>query len=300
MVDTLSVLIAAVAGVVVIRGLRHQPHRTRARVPRPWRFEPAGFGSQGPAAVVRAVVLAVAAGAFSCASFAQSYGVMSLVGSQITVVTYRAPTGSHTDANLQQAYDVGDATIDRMALDAVVSVLNARSPDAKVPRLSAGDKAWIVAVRTAAVDGSSELDKLLEPVIDAAQKGGVARLVLVLPARTDLRMKIQQGVMGSGRAAGVGLYLDPNLRLRRPETGDSMRGSLGVFANFKLVLIDTATRRAQGEVVLGEGALFSGARSQDANPVNALSTEEKLAAFNHLLRAGIERELPPLLERAGR
>lgn len=38
----------------------------------------------------------------------------------------------------------------------------------------------------------------------------------------------------------------------------------------------------------------------DADPFNALSTQEKIAVLNGLVQQGIEERLPPLLDKAGR
>jgi len=250
--------------------------------------------------IIRRCAVALAVLALAGEAGAQAYAVMSVVGSQMSVVHYQPRTPGRTDANAHQAYELRDRALDDFATRAAEAVVRKRHPDANVLRLSADDAAWLAGVRTSAIEADGKLDALLEPVVAAARRAGATRLLLIVPARTDLRLELAQQSTGSGRAAGLGLYVDPMLSVQRADTGESARGLLGVFANFRLSVIDVGSGRHVGDETITSGRAYSAARAADANILNALSAEQKVDALRSLLAAGIERELPALIERTGR
>lgn len=230
------------------------------------------------------------------AARAETYALCSVIGSELAVVHYRGSTGTHMDRLGRQAFQIADATFDTMALDALERELRKRDPQANFARLTVSDAKWIASVRDAAAEEDAALDGLSGPLVKAAADAGARHMLLVLPVQADIRLALARTTMGRGRAAGLGMYVDDSASVSRADTGETARGMLGLFANFRIEIVDTATkaRVAPGIAAMGEG--FSGARSPDANLLNALSAERKLATFRRLIASGIENSLPALLD----
>ena len=229
----------------------------------------------------------------------ENFALLSVISSQVTLVKYEGETGTRRGGVAELTFDLADPALDLSTVAAVEEVVRRRDPGAGVARLSVGDGTWIAAVRKASIDEGADLGRLLDPVVTAAANAGASRLVLIVPARGNIRIRVQEGYIGRGRAAGLGLYVDRGLRVRRAETMAS-GGLLGMFANFRIVVLDVATKRPLAESMVVAGHGYSGATSADLDPLNALTAEQKIAAWRRLLSESLEAELPPLLERASR
>jgi len=227
---------------------------------------------------------------------AETWGVASFVGTSLTVVTHRAQVGSNLSAG-QQAYEVTDDAFDAIAFEAAERVLLRHDPNAQVIRFAIRDAAWQAAARSAAIAEDSTLDKVLAPILASARRAAVTRLLLVVPALMDVRIDLRHTAIGSGRAAGLGLYIDSSVEVTRRDTGELARGFLGVFAHYRIAVIDVATSRQLAEARVRKTSSFSAARAPDRTPLNALSSEQKMIVFRDLLSSGLYGELPPLLTR---
>ena len=229
----------------------------------------------------------------------QTFALMSLVGTQVTVATFRPSVGSNLASNAFDRFPVNDAHFDRQAVRAIAAAIAARDADAKTLPLSAGDAAWVASAREAVLNGTA-VEDVAAPVLEAAKPAGATHLLLVLPARSDLRFQFVGRTIGTGRADGLGLYVDRGLLTRRSDSGEVGRGFLGVFAFVRLVLIDAGSGRVVADRTADATSVYSAARAQDADPLHALTPAQQAQMLERLLAKAIGDELPALLEAARR
>ncbi|HEX7402424.1 MAG TPA: hypothetical protein VF287_00305, partial [Usitatibacter sp.] len=90
------------------------------------------------------------------------------------------------------------------------------------------------------------------------------RLELIPARRSLLVSKLRRGTIlhfasryyeREGRLEGPGFYTDKGLHVKNPETGEPQSGFIGVFAYFRVSLVDTANWRVMREVEVAESSL---------------------------------------------
>ena len=235
----------------------------------------------------------------SAAATAQTFAALSLVGYQMSIIQAGHSTGTARDTNIHEAMPMPDRSLDLAALRSVDEAVRKARPDAKVVLLSGRDPAWAAAVEKDLDVGSAEFNALAKGLAAAAEQSGAQRLIVVLPARGDLRMAVRLGSYGRGRASGIGIYLDRDTPLRSFDNREVADGFLGIFANFRVTMIEAPSGRVIADDTITSGVAFSAARSKGADPMNVLTGEEKVKVIEGLLRSEIARVLPPMLAKAG-
>ena len=230
---------------------------------------------------------------------AQAFAALSLVGYEMSIIQAGHSTGTSRDTNTLEAMPMPDRSLDLAALRAVDQALRKARPEAKLVLLSGRDPAWASAVKHDLAVGSSEFDALAKGLAKAAEQAGAQRLIVVLPARGDLRMLVQHGSLGRGRAAGIGLYLDRDTPLRSSDNSEVADGFLGIFANFRVTVLEAPSGRVLADDTVTSGVAYSAARSKGADPMNVLTGDQKVKVIEQLLRTEIARVLPPLLTKTG-
>lgn len=144
----------------------------------------------------------------------QNYGVMSLIGDQISIVTYRPAVGSSLDVNQKQAVAMTDDSFDRAAVAAADDAIKRAVPGAAATLLLVSDKELYA--RQGELFESDEQSKALIDTIGAHLKDKSVRyLVLITKFRSETRMQFARDRVGSGKLSGLGFYLDYSKRTTR-------------------------------------------------------------------------------------
>ena len=244
---------------------------------------------------IRVVLFVVAIAVWSGIATAQTYAAMSLVGYELSIVHAGASTGSSRDQNIREGVPMPDRTLDHAALRAVDYAMQKAKPKAKVVMLSGADPRWIEAAKQDLAPGTTDYTALVAGIASAARQVKADRAVLVLPARGDVYLRIERGTIGRGRVSGLGLYVDREVPMRRSDTADTSRGFLGVFANFRVVLVDAASAAVLADEFVASGVAYAAARAEDANPLNTLTSAQKVQTWERLLHEETVRIMPALL-----
>jgi hypothetical protein len=233
------------------------------------------------------------------AAFAQptSYVLMSLVGFELTIVTPGGALGARLDTNRYERVPLRERVFDAAALGAMEEAILARRPEAKVTLLAGADPAWADAARLGLDPSSRSFAALVEGIASIAERAGHDRLVLMLPAEGEIALVAADGGRrGSGRASGLGMYLDRTPPLRRDGIA-TVRGFLGLFANVRIAIIDIRKRALLAEGTALDGVAVTSDRSPDGDPANVLSAAEKVAELRKLIRQAAEHLLSDLVAR---
>jgi hypothetical protein len=240
----------------------------------------------------RAWVL-VAVLALPASAQCETFGVVPMVGRQLTFVTADRRTGSNLDRNQYQYLPLGDEVF-ADAIDATVSkVVRSRHAD---------DRTILVRLGLAASPeelASPELvTKVIAAVAPKAVETGVTRLVVVAPYRAAPMLDVDDGHLGTGSAAGIGLYVSRFQRMGYVGAAASEYGFLGVFANVRVLVVDARSGTVVAEEVARTGTVFPAVDAPDHDPVNALSPAKKIDYLKALLGEAIEKVLPALMDKA--
>jgi hypothetical protein len=240
---------------------------------------------------------AAALALLASAAGATTYAVVPLVGQQIAVVGAQPVTSTNLDRNTYEAFPLKDDVFDRAMREAV---------DGAVRKHREGDATVLVRVTMPPTkpDDSTEtlgatVDRVVEAVAPRAAEAGAARLVVIAPYRAEPKLETTNGHVGTGRVAGLGLYVNRFLQTRIDGEAGTSYGFLGLFANFRVLVYDAATRKLLAEDTGTAGVMIASTRAPDRDPMNALTPEQKLAGLQHLLRTELDRIMPALLAKAG-
>ena len=247
--------------------------------------------------MTRGVALAcVLAAALALPAFArcETFAVVPMVGRQLTFVTADRRTGSNLDRNQYQYVPIGDGAFDD-AVDAAVSrVMRSRRAD---------DRTILVRL---AVDASPEeiaspdlFTKVVAAVAPKAVEAGVTRLVVVAPYRATPMLEVKHGHLGTGSAAGIGIYVNRFQGMRAEGEAQGADGFLGLFANVRVLVVDARSSAVIAENVARTGTVFGAADAPDGDPFNALSAADKINHLKAVLAEAIEGILPALMDKAG-
>ena len=231
---------------------------------------------------------------------AQPYAVASLLGHELSVAFNHETVHSRIASNVT-AIPVADAVFDTAAGSAVKLAVRKTDPQRKFIELAVSDPAMIAAAKIAPQLDSAEFRAIVDPLVALVRPAGAERLILVLPHRHELIIPSRdRGTEAIGKGAGLGLYIDRSTRLTRADTREVGRGFLGLFANFRIVIVDASSGRVLADDWVATGTSFSAAHAPDADPLNAIPTERKIANLKALVQNGIADRLPALLDKAGR
>ena len=236
----------------------------------------------------------VAALGLPAAAQCETYAVVPLVGRQLTLVFADRPTANNLDRNQYQYVPVAEPVFD----DAVHATV-----DRLVRARRATDATLIVRVATDAAPEEAatreHVTKIINAVAPKAVDAGAMRLVVVAPYRAAPMLALEQGHVGTGTVGGIGLYSN---RFQGGHLADAAaidRGFLGVFANVRVLVVDARTAAVLAEDVARTGVAYGAAGAKDDNPLNALTSQQKVEQLQDLLAKAIGAILPRLMEKAG-
>lgn len=239
--------------------------------------------------------LGLLVGAWSAPATAETYLILSLIGDRFTVVTAEQQVGSSLDRNRQQVVPIAGSALDDFMVRVADATIAKVRPDASVTMLRASDLA-LYALTESWVDADVvEVRALLSQLEGAFAAATAPRLLLIVPFRSPPDLRTDRTHVGTGKVAGLGFYLDPNLWLRSERTQAVGRGFLGIFANFQLLIIDPKSNTVLAHERIAAGTTHAAADAADATPWNALTDAQKMRILQALLKSEIERVLPAML-----
>jgi hypothetical protein len=198
----------------------------------------------------------------------QDYAIASLVGNQISYAY--AHTAIETRIAKQfPAQPVTEPVFNEAALQAIAAVLRRADAQRKLVWLSISDAAIVEKANSAPAPGGAEFSAIVDPIAAAARSNGASRMIVVLPSRLDVMIPSNVGNAGTGKAAELGVYLNPATRARRSEGEQVGYGFLALFANFQIVVVDAASGQVLASDGVAKGQGYSSAGAPGADPFHA-------------------------------
>jgi hypothetical protein len=238
------------------------------------------------------VAVALAAVSIATSASATTYAVISLIGRELTIVGSQPQASTHLDRNQYQTAAIADDAFDRVLLAAVERQVHARHAE---------DSILAMSVSAANVDAASDegAAAILQAVAPHAVAAHAERIILVAPYRAPPHLQIEKGHIGAGNVSGLGLYVDRMTRLCINGTRQCADGFLGLFANFRIVVADAGTGAVLADDVVATGTTVAAARADNGNPLEALSSSQKILMLQGLVQTEVTRMLPALLAKSG-
>lgn len=218
---------------------------------------------------------------------ARKYAAMSLLGDELDIVHAQPQIGSNIPSNKHERVALPDPTFDQMVLRVVDQTVSKQAQGPRVVFLQARDPN-LYALQERILEADSGVAALLQPIKALADQQQATHLILVTKYRHDALLKLPRTHIGTGKLSGLGFYIGHQRRRGM--------GFLAPYAYFRISLVDLATLKVLREDTgLASTVRFARNAADTVDPWEALDNEGKARVLQNLLRAEIERILPPLL-----
>lgn len=230
---------------------------------------------------------------FALGTEVKSVTLLSLLGDNINVVSFRPETGSHLDQNRRYFLHAGEGTIGTLITS--VASFAITSSNALTGFQVKGLTYSAIGETAPWIDGG----KFNPPpnLLAAITKSDASHLLIFVPHRAPSMLKVKRGSIGSGHLEGIGFYVDRETKMRRSDTGEIGIGFIAPYAYIKLILVNVASGDVEREQIISASSTFSVARNSDSfDPWEALDTKQKVAAIQRLLRNELTKVLPTMLK----
>ena len=235
-----------------------------------------------PLRFVLVIVLAVLSAATNAETVTDEprYVVLSLIGDELTVITYQSTTGSSMDTNRHESVPMAGAPFDRTALKATDAATTS------LPSLYQDQEKLFAESRLT----------VPEHIVNALKHSGATRAIVLTKYRGEARLAARHRHLGSGKLVGLGFHVDRQHRLTRSDTREVGVGFLAPFVYLRLSLIDVTTLAILREEIVMATTTFSAARSQDkSNPWVVLTPAQKVDSINSMTARELSRAIPVLV-----
>jgi hypothetical protein len=224
------------------------------------------------------------------------YAVMSIIGDKITLIGYRQPTGSNLDQNDKRILTVSGPALDNSTLLSVDDAVKRQTPQAETTLLAARDPKVYQLQDQSFDNPPSEAAAAVAAIKALLQQTKADRLILVAPFRSEARFALRETFIGTGKIAGLGVYVDRISAITVTATGEDGEGFIAPYAYFTLSLIDGKSLSTIRRKVVLESELVPTAAVRTATvPWDVLSNQKKIEMLEMLVRRGIDKALPELL-----
>jgi hypothetical protein len=223
------------------------------------------------------------------------YAVMSIIGDKVTLIGYRPQTGSNLDQNDRRVIPVSAPVLDNTTLLAVDDAVKRLQPRAVTTLLASRDPR-LFALQDQPLDKPGDAAAAVAAIKELLQQSKATRLILVAPYRSEARFQLRDNLIGSGKLAGLGFYVDRMTRIQLVESGEAGTGYLAPYAYLSVSLIDAGTMTTIRRSIVTESQLLPTSAAKDATvPWDTLTNEQKVEMLQALIGQGIDRAVSELL-----
>jgi hypothetical protein len=245
--------------------------------------------------MVRMLLALVLLTAAAAAGAEPRYAVLSLLSDRLTIVTRDMVTGSHIDRNHRDTLAIPGNLLDKNMVLAMDDGLHGAGAKGETVLLYTSDPA-IFARQAQILDTAAGTAALLDAVRPVLRGVDATYLVIASKYRHDARLQLDDGYVGSGALDGLGFYIDRTYEPRRIGTIGVAPGYLSAYAYYRLSLIDLATGKVVREVPVFASETRLGTDAASGHPWDAMSSADKVAALDRLLRNETPRAMAALVK----
>ena len=239
------------------------------------------------------VVLSGAAGAQAVDPSIRKVAVLSLIGDEMTVDTYRPRVGTGVDSNRRETIPVPSPVFDHAAIFAAVDALTPLLPASGVSALA------VPAAGSASDPNRLLADGAIAPSsapVGSLRESGFSHLLPISKHRGLARLQLKDLAVGSGHLRGIGFYIDRDLRTKRLDTDEAAYGFIAPYAYIRLTLVDLSTLELRSEQTIAASYTQSAARNERGfDPWGAMSPEQKVAWLKQSIESHVAAAAPLLV-----
>ncbi len=289
----------------------------------------AGLISHGKllAALATAIVLSVvanntsaqAAVAVTAAQAGTRYGVLSLIGDRLYVVTKQAPIATQPQSFQKIDLVLPAAVFDEFVLKTVDGLIKRAVPDANIKLLAVNEPKLFMR-QTDLIDAGASLASLLPAVRDATESAAIDKLVLITKFPDQAHAKMGKAASAAGNFFGLGFYADDSQSPppsgtatapagkapKRTEKAASPPAFVAPYVYIQVLLIDIKTwtvLRQETTSVATIRVVAPVAKAKDGIPTavvpssayDAMSGQDKVATISKMLDYELSVMVPKLL-----
>lgn len=220
--------------------------------------------------------------------------VISLIGSELQVLTFGQQVGSRLDARVRQSVTVPDQMFDATALEAAKTAWQRQSPAPADIALFAPTSPALLSNPRALFDQ----DQLQLPaaMLDGLRREGFDQLLLITRHRQENRLRANNAWVGDGPLEGVGFYVDRYQDVVDAETGAPSRGFLAPYVSLRLSLVALPQAQVIKRQTIGLGHVIGNGRYGGNNPWDALSNKDKVALLTTMIERQVGEHTDKLLQ----
>ena len=213
--------------------------------------------------------------------------VSSDIGHAMTVVNRGDAAGSNVDHNKYDVYPLRDDSLDRTFVNDVLDVAAKASPRLEIFRFKLGADTGLDEA-----DDDALVGRVMDRVKDFAPGD---RVLVIVPRRLPIHFNVLNGFAGTGKAAGLGAYIDRVRDWTAAARDNDAAGTLAMFVNYRVVLIDPATRKIVFTEEIATGEARSGGAGGGTSPWEALTPAQKLELLKTLVATSLDKSISPQL-----
>lgn len=252
----------------------------------------------------RALLLAATAAPWTGGSLAQgtlaptlkvqAYGVFSLVGEGLEMVTVGGAATSRLERGSRETQLISGAGFDRAVLLGARDALQRARPVAHQYMYRAN--APLTADQQREVVAALHKGELMPWMQAAVERDALTRLICITRERGDAHMRLRDGFIGQGSVDGVGYYVDRDTILRSADDR-LVTGFLAPYVYLRVTEIDAATRKVvRSEVITETATVGINDSTPGRDPWLAQTNVQKIETLRSMLQATVRATVHKLLE----
>jgi hypothetical protein len=225
----------------------------------------------------------------------RKYGILSLAGDAISTITYVPDIGTRINPNDKLVYPMlANTMFDETAIRAASAAVKVKQADA-APFLMLSTDAELHQMQNAMFDDPAANQANRDYLKSLWKDKGITHLILVTKFNAEIEVKYFQESDLSGKAEGLGFYMDNKSRL--VSNNHSTQGLLMPFAYIKLRLINADTLAVENEVRQKQSVLATYAPGADraVRTWDALTPKQKMDYLDELMQIAVTEGVPKLL-----
>jgi hypothetical protein len=238
------------------------------------------------------------------------YGVLSLIGDRLYVVTNQPGTATKKPEIQKIDLVMPQAVFDEYTLKAVDGLVKRAEPGANVKLLAANEPKLFIR-QTDLLDAGVSLANLLPNVRDATETAAVDKLILITKFPDQAHAKMGKAALAAGSFFGLGFYSDnqlatlpatqqtPAKRTDKSPPASPATAFVAPYVYIQVLLIDVKTWTVQKQETTAAATTRAVARPKDGavtvSAYDAMSGQDKVATISKMLDYELSTMLPRLL-----
>ena len=235
------------------------------------------------------------------------YGVLSLIGDRLYVVTNQPGTATQKPEIQKIDLVMPQAVFDEYTLKAVDGLIKRAEPTANVKLLAVNEPKLFIR-QTDLLDAGVSLANLLPEVREATETAVVDKLILVTKFPDSAHPKMGKSALAAGSFFGLGFYSDNQQavatqpaakRADKSAPASSATAFVAPYVYIQVLLIDVKTWTVLKQETTAAATTRVVARPKDGAPTvsvyDAMSGKDKVATISKMLDYELSVMLPKLL-----